>query len=252
MKRFAAIFLLIAGLHGAAWAEKQATSDTAQAVDTDTDVDAGTMIEGVDIPTADILDAGTYSTAFRFYSGGGVTSRILLGPLKRLNLGVSFDVQRLIGSGTPHMVTPALHVKIRAFDGTDILPALALGYDGQGMLYQDSTRRFLNKRRGLYLVGSHEFLLPDLELHAGVNFSDVDDAKAYGFVGSTYRITNAFAFLVEYDNIRNGPENRVNIGGRYWIIPSFSVDLAARNVGRNGDRGGERILRLNYVGNFPF
>ena len=30
-----------------------------------------------------------------------------------------------------------------------------------------------------------------------------DDAKAYGFIGSTYRITSAFAFLVEYDNIRN-------------------------------------------------
>jgi hypothetical protein len=249
MKRiFIALTLTGSLTFTAAAAKKTDTSAKADAADTESSV----MIEGVDIPTADILDAGTYSTAFRMYSGGGLMSRLLLGPFRRLNLGVSFDVQHLIGGGDPHMITPAIHLKVRAFDGTDVLPALAIGYDGQGYLYQSSTKRFQDDRRGLYLVGSHEILLPDLEIHAGVNMSEFDDAKAFGFFGSTYRITNAFAFLVEYDNIRNAPTNRVNIGGRFWIIPSFNVDFAARNVGRNGIRGAERILRLNYVGNFPF
>ena len=222
------------------------------ATETETETAAGLMIEAVDIPTADVLDAGTYATTFRFYNQGGVMSRLLLGPFRRVNLGVSFDVQRMIGSGNPHMATPAIYVKIRAFDGTDILPALSLGYDGQGYLYRESTKRFLHERRGLYLVGSHEILLPDLELHAGVNVPDVEDADVFGFFGATYRITSAFAFLVEYDNIRNAPANRVNIGGRFWLMPSFNIDLAARNVGRKGIDGAERILRLNYVGNFPF
>jgi hypothetical protein len=58
--------------------------------------------------------------------------------------------------------------------------------------------------------------------------------------------------LAEYDNIRNAPTNRVDLGGRFWVTPFFNVDVAARNVGRGESRGAERIVRLNYVGNFPF
>jgi len=250
MKRFFVVFGVLLTLHG--WGLAATKEGQKKSTDADADTEASTMIESVDIPTADILDAGTYSTSFRFYSEGGLMSRLLIAPFRRINLGLSFDVQRLIGSGDPHMINPAIHLKIRAFDGTDVLPALALGYDGQGYLYQESTKHFLHDRRGLYFVGSHEILLPDLEIHAGVDVPDVEDAKVFGFVGSTYRITSAFAFLLEYDNIRKAPENRVNIGGRFWIMPSFNVDVAARNVGRKGIDGAERIVRLNYVGNFPF
>lgn len=235
---------IITTLHAAEKTTGSKTQDDAS--------DVGTMIEAVDVPTSDVLDAGTYATNFRLYSQGGLQSRLLIGPFRRVNLGITFDVQRLIGGGSPHMINPAIEFKVRAFDGTDALPALALGYDGQGYLYQESTKHFLDDRRGFFAVVSHEILLPDLELHAGVNVPDTDDPKVYGFLGSTYRITTAFAFLVEYDNIRNAPGNRVNIGGRFWVTPSFNVDLAARNVGRDGADGAERILRLNYVGNFPF
>jgi hypothetical protein len=77
------------------------------------------------------------------------------------------------------------------------------------------------------------------------------DSRVFGFIGATAKITQSFALLMEYDNIRNAPENRVNLGGRFWIAPYFNVDFAARNVGRGEERGGERILRLNYVGHFP-
>src|SRR4051812_22151410 len=66
--------------------------------------DVSPMVEVIDIPTADALDAMTYSTAFRFYSDGGLASRLVIGPLKRVNLGITFDAQRVIGAGDPHMV----------------------------------------------------------------------------------------------------------------------------------------------------
>lgn len=210
------------------------------------------QLEGVDIPTADILDPMTFSTAFRFYNEGGIASRLVIGPLKRVNLGITGDAQRVIGSREPHMIRPSVFFKLRFFDGNDIIPALALGYDNQGYLWQESTRRFLQKEKGVYLVGSHEILLPNLELHAGLNMSDFDNSKLYGFVGATWKIVPSFALLAEYDNIRNGPENRANVGGRFWVTPFFNVDVAARNVGRDTVRGAERIVRLNYVGHFPF
>ena len=119
-------------------------------------------------------------------------------------------------------------------------------------LYQEPAREFLHREKGLYLVGSHEIWVPNLELHAGVSMFDFDNnAAVFGFFGATFKITPNFVLLSEYDNIRNGGDDRVNLGGRYWVAPYFNVDFAARNVGRGTASGAERILRLNYVGHFP-
>jgi len=233
----------------------QAPAPTTPKMTAKTVTDAGEnspQIEAVDIPTADILDPSTYSANFRFYNQGGIASRLIIGPLKRVNLGVTFDAQQVIGSGDPHLVRPSVYVKLRAFDGTDVLPALALGYDNQAYLYQNSTHDFLEKEKGLYLVGSHEIFIPDFDLHAGMNINEFDNTKLYGFFGATYKIVPSFALLAEYDNIRDGINNRVNLGGRYWLTSYFNVDVAARNVGRGEARGGERIVRLNYTAHFPF
>ncbi len=215
--------------------------------------DASPMLEVVDIPTADILDPKTFSTSFRFYSEGGVVSRLLLGPFRRLNLGFSLDAQNLIGGEDPNVIRPSVFIKLRFFDGTDILPALALGYDNQGYMYQESTKEFLQDAKGLYLAGTHEIFLPDFVLHAGINFPDLGDSGApFGFFGVSWKIVPTFALLAEYDNIQDAPDNRVNLGGRFWVTPFFNVDFAARNVGRDYDRGAERIVLINYVARFPF
>ena len=227
-----------------------------RADDTEKKADSGTvspMLEAVDIPTADVLDPKTFSTSFRFYSQGGITSRLVLGPFKRLNVGFYLDAQRLIGGDDPHMIRPSAFIKFRFFDGTDILPALAIGYDNQGYLYQESTRDFLQKEKGMYLVGSHEIFIPDFELHAGMNIPRVDeDGTPFGFFGATWKVVPTFALMAEYDNVQNAPDNRVNLGGRFWVTPFFNIDVAARNVGRGASRGAERIVRINYVTNFPF
>jgi len=210
------------------------------------------QLEAIDIPTADILDPMTFSTSFRFYNEGGLTSRFIVGPLKYVNLGVSFDAQHFIGSGDPHMIRPSIFFKVKPYDGSDYLPALALGYDNQGMLWQNDTDRFLHRERGFYLVGSHAIFVPNFDVHAGMNIFDFDeDAAVYGFFGTTFKITPNFALLMEYDNIRNGRDNRFNVGGRFWVTQNFNIDLAARNIPHGEDRGGERIVRLNYVGRFP-
>jgi hypothetical protein len=214
--------------------------------------DVSPMLEAVDVPTAYVLEPMTYSTAFRFYNEGGLMSRLIIGPLKRVNLGISFDAQRVTGAGDPHMIRPSLYFKLKFLDGNDYFPAMAIGYDNQGFLYQEGPNEFLHREKGAYIVGSHAFLIPQLDIHAGVNVYEFDnDSRLFGFVGSTCEITDRFAFLAEYDNIRDGPTNRVNLGGRFTVTSSFNIDFAARNVGRGEARGGERILRLNYVGRFP-
>ena len=146
----------------------------------------------------------TYATTFRFYSDGGLTSRFILGPIKRVNLGVSFDAQRVIGGGDPHMVTPAVFFKVKAYDGSDYLPALSLGYDNQGMLWQEDSREYLNKGKGIYFVGSHEMFVPNFDIHAGMNVNNLDDgAKTYGFFGTSFKDHSGFR---AFDGIRQHPQ----------------------------------------------
>jgi hypothetical protein len=78
-----------------------------------------------------------------------------------------------------------------------------------------------------------------------------EDAAVFGFFGGTLKFTHNFALLIEYDNIRNGRDNRFNVGGRFWVAPYFNIDFAARHIPHGVGRGAERILRLNYVGHFP-
>src|SRR5204862_5474358 len=79
------LFLLTA--HGlrlsAVWADEPIVKNDVAKNDTST---MSPMLEAVDIPTADVLDPKTFSTSFRFYSEGGITSRLVLGPFKRLNV----------------------------------------------------------------------------------------------------------------------------------------------------------------------
>ena len=169
-------------------------------------------------------------------------------------MGITFDAQRVIGSQDPHMIVPTVYFKLRAFDGTDVLPALALGYDNMGYLYQGNPRAtYLPKRRKVFIwLAVNEIFVPDFDLHAGMNINDFNNTKIFGFFGVTYKIVPAFALLLEYDNIRNGPENRFNVGGRFWITPYFNVDVGARNVGR-GLRRGRRAYRTSELhGSFPF
>jgi hypothetical protein len=235
---------------------------TARAVDTpaakpvatkayaDNDVDSP-QLELIDVPTADVLDPATYSTNFRFYSEGGIVSRLVIGPFRRVNFGIMADAQQVIGGSAPHLIRPSLYFKLRAFDGTDILPAIALGYDNEGYLYSNALRDFQQQAKGLYLVASHEIFLPNFDVHAGMNTNEFDPVQLYGFFGVGYRVVDNLTLMAEYDNIRNGEDNRVNLGGRFWVTSYFNVDVASRNVGRGEARGAERIIKLNYVSRFP-
>src|SRR5689334_10877868 len=148
------LFLALLSLALLANGRLHADDDT-EATETDTassDVasdNQSPQLELIDVPTADILDPMTFSTMFRFYSEGGMVGRFLLGPIKMVNLGISFDAQRVIGGGDPHMITPSVFFKVKPYDGSDYLPAIALGYDNQGMLWKEDTKDFLNPAKDL-------------------------------------------------------------------------------------------------------
>lgn len=202
----------------------------------------------IDLPTAKVTEYGEYDLRFRFYSGGGILSRLSFGVLNRVNVGFSWDLEEMIGSDDVDVNEPTLNLAIRFWDGNFIFPALSLGYDGQGYFFDDDKNEYLQREKGVYLAATQELFLPLLEVTAGGNIFDFSKDTIYGFVGLSY-IVHPIMIIAELDNIHNAEFNRINGGFRILITEQITVDLAGRDIGAK-KRDAERIIRINYRGTF--
>ncbi len=179
------------------------------------------------------------------------------GVLPRLNIGATISAENLIGtSNDVRLVRPEIQAKYRMYDGARYVPALALGYDGQGAYYDRTQSKYLEVARGLYLVGSQEILTPGLFFNPGINIADFDDNGVYGFFGLSYTIEDTFSLMVEWDAVQRIDTSRFNVGGRFYVTPFFHLDLAVREIGKNTTFSNgepnkpERIVQLRYNTSF--
>jgi hypothetical protein len=62
-----------------------------------------------------------------FFSNGNVLSRIDLGVFKLLNVGLSLELDQIIGCGRAKIAIPALQAKFGIYDGNMTLPGVAVG-----------------------------------------------------------------------------------------------------------------------------
>ncbi len=203
----------------------------------------------IDTPTKGMLDYANYTVDFRFFSEGGILTRMSFGVFKMVNLGVGWEVDNLVGTQNPIAAPPSLFLKIRVFDGGMVLPAFAFGYDGQGYFYNKASNEFTQKEKGIFIVFGRELFAPDLNLNAGANMNDFKENKIYGFVNAEYEIEEKFMIMGEYDNINYFPEARLNVGLRVIVSDSISIDIAGRDIA-SPDRKAERIVKVGYTGKF--
>lgn len=211
----------------------------------------------IDAPTAAVLDDHAYSTRSRFYSAGGILEYLSFGVYPGVNLGASAAVDGFIGDEkNVRMRAPTAQAKWRFYEGDETLPALALGYDGQGYRYNSADRRFNQRQRGFYVVATQELGVPGFELHPSFNISDFNSNAVFGSLPLTLNIRGRAALLVEWDNIANWSDSRFNAGMRFFLTQNFHVDFAVRAIGAGGaysdgaPRGPERIVQLKYSNSF--
>lgn len=215
-------------------------------------------INQIDIPSASTLDKYAFRFGSRLYSGGGTQIRMGFGIHDRLSLGTSFLIDGLIGNDTHvRMRVPEIDVKFRFWDGGRYIPALAIGYDGQGYFYDSDRKEYQEDEKGLYLAGTSE-LLPALFINAGINMFDFDTNKVYGFIGLNWTVEEVVTIMGEYDNLfhHTTSQDRLNAGLRFNVTPEFSLDIAVRDINSSGrykngvKRHPERIVQLHYDARF--
>jgi len=211
----------------------------------------------IDMPTSAVLDLGGFASRSRFFAQGGFVDWLGFGVYPRVNLGVSAYIDKLIGNNGPVQLTrPELQVKMRFFDGDRYIPAFAVGFDGQGWLYNRPRKRYDHKQRGVYLVGTQEIGIPGLQAHAGMNISDFDSNSVFGMMGLSLNLRDKMKLMVEWDAVNNIFDSRFNTGLRFYLTPYFNFDFAVRAIGHGGTysngtpREAERIVQFKYVGNF--
>lgn len=84
----------------------------------------------IDTPTAYTIGRGTYQMSLFAYHEGGTEFKTIIGLSDYVYLGVSFDVEHLIGKEEPDPNVPGVIAKIKFTDGWEMFPiSFALGYD---------------------------------------------------------------------------------------------------------------------------
>ncbi len=211
----------------------------------------------IDAPTTAVLDNYGYSARSRFYSRGGLLQHLSFGVYPGINLGASAAIDGLIGDESHvRMRAPTAQVKYRFYEGDAQLPSFAVGFDGQGYAYNTGIRRFNQRQRGFYVVATKELGVPGLELHPSFNVSDFDSNSIFGSIPLSINIRDKASILLEWDNIANWSDSRLNAGLRAYLTPNFNVDFAVRAIGAGGvysdgaRRGPERIVQLKYSNSF--
>jgi hypothetical protein len=214
----------------------------------------------IDIPTAETIDLYAMEMNFRLYSEGGILSRLNFGVFRRLNLGISWDVSRVIGTKAPEARPPAMALKFRIYDGSNKFPAIAIGYDGQGYNYDPSSGTYAHKEKGMYIVGGMEAFMNNLWLHAGASLSfyredNKDKTYTTGFIGGDFSLVDqdkkVLSLVAEYDNISRGSnEARFNAAVRFYPAPPLTLDFAFRNIIPKTGSETERLLKIDYQTKF--
>lgn len=242
----------------------------------------------IDAHTAGTLSRGYFDIDFKFFNDGGVSIGTQVGLTKRLNIGISYLVMRLIGNKSiKGQSYPGGLIKYRLMEESYYLPGLAIGFDSQGSgdYYTENSMkgRFYFKSKGIFGVLSKSYLLlgQPLGFHIGCNYSAVDN-QATSESKTDYHISNKIvnfslgldksfneelSILCEYDlalddnYTRNVLKGYLNAAVRWALIETFVIEIDFKDIlghKRIYDEATDsykyqnmsRELRIIYINNF--
>lgn len=238
----------------------------------------------IDYHTAGMLPRGFFSVGCYSYpngseliTGSGITLNIMAGLTDRLNIGVGYGGDGIIGRELPHF-NPHIGAlfKYRILEESYYLPALAIGYDHQGYGGIDASYNgYIYKSPGFFLALSKNYLVftkLEIGMHGGINYSleEYQTVKwPNGYIGMDLGINEEFSLATEYDMATNemdpGTDSSnakyanplygfLNISAKWNINKMFCMEFIFKDLLRNkvdvaGNRvGWGRELRITYFG----
>jgi len=222
----------------------------------------------IDCPTAGLLPRGSFDFDIRIYPQGGVIFGIDVGLMKRFMIGMSYGGENVIGDGDPDWNKRIEFLaKFRLINESYVLPALAIGFDSQGMgAFNDSLDRYAYKSKGFYAVMSKNYLVAEVPVgfHFGTNYSLENKDKDKDmplFFGGDVRLNENLGFVAEYDLGTNDDEEKdlygqgfgfLNMGVQWIFSNKLQLEFVFKNMllNRKDISTWGREFRITYFEKF--
>lgn len=217
----------------------------------------------IDVPTAGTLARGSFNATIRAYPQGGLLGGIDVGITDRMMIGMAYGGTNLIGEGDINWNPQVgVNVRYRLFEEALSFPAFLIGYDSQGYGgYIDSTKRYAEKSRGLFLAVSKNYsFLGTLGVHGGLNYSfetGDKDRDVNLFVGFDKGINPELALVMEYDFALNDNDDKsigsgkgyLNAGIKWIFAGQMNIEFLVRNILKNQHNlpAMSREIRISYT-----
>ncbi|MEI7640270.1 MAG: hypothetical protein WCJ46_02005 [bacterium] len=200
-------------------------------------------IEMIDVPTANTLLKTEIRYEAKFYAGGCILNKFYIGIFDRFMLGTAINVTNLIGSSNLNVLLPLkVAGKFRITDDVDAIPAIALGYEGEGYLTTGAKGVYLAVTKEIPLGGIYIQLTGNVYTNEFTKFgTKINTAAGVGFA-----LTKEFLITGEFDGITGNNYGRINFGIGYFFDP-VQIEIGIKyGIGKK-DPGLSRILNINYV-----
>jgi len=220
----------------------------------------------IDKPTAGMLKRAQYTVNGVFFQRGGVLMGVSVGLIDAFSFGISYGGTEIIGSSKVQMnPMPGVKTKLRLFDESTTIPAMAIGFDSQGKEpYVDSLSRYLIKSPGFYVVASKNYSFAgNFSVHGGFSYATEHgdgDKDLNMFIGVEKSLGRLVSLLAEYDFALNDDHYRavgrgrgyLNLGLRLSAGKGFVLGFDLKDVFRNQKEVhvGNRVLVIDFVGSF--
>jgi hypothetical protein len=221
----------------------------------------------VNVHTAGVLPKASFDVDFRVYAppdgyGSGLLSGVGVGLTNRLNIGLAFGGEGILGYSDRVRWNnlPGVLVKYRLFEEGVVAPALAVGFDNQGyggLAWEGGYGYdgYIYKSPGFFAALSKNYLMlgnVQIGFHGTVSYSleeadDVTWPNAAG--GIDIGINEELMFIAEYDFALNdvtggGKGNKyglphrgfLNLGLRWAFTENFHIEFDMQDILENKTR----------------
>jgi hypothetical protein len=238
----------------------------------------------IDCNTAGVLSRGCYQLESRVYpngdtatSGSGAMLGITIGVTNRLNIGLSYGGDGIIGRRLP-LFNPHIGalIKYRVFEESYFSPAVAFGYDHQGSGGIDKAYNgYVFKSPGFFLAASKNYLILtkiQIGFHGGINYSLEEYEKINwpnGYVGVDMGVNEELSMAFEYNlalnqrdpgadstKFANPFKGYFNAGLRWAFTQSLSMEFDLKDLLQNKVTAGntplgwDREIKFIYLQHF--
>lgn len=218
------------------------------------------LLDNVHTATAITLNRGDYVTSFWAYHNGGLLTKAQLGVHDNIYLGVSFDVENVIGRDEVRFNIPGVIAKVKFTDGPASFPILlAIGYDsfstgsmgklpnGQNPWNRVLYGPYFALTKPIYLFGEEQYFHAGVRMPVQPYYLPEDSSAYFAFTFPVGYFTPIFEIERIFFNHRRMDEISYNLGFRLTFIPNLALEVDILSQYR---QRASRMVVLEYQSRF--